>query len=280
MSRVRRLAATFASAAALAGCALLSGAGDLTVGDAPGSFGGTDAASVSLDGATGSDVSTVDVDGSREATDGALGDAKSDGEGGTRLRNVTFEDGALVGVHGGDSVFGVLSLVTGPLALAGNDSMLIGPSGLSGVSGIQVNFAPVDELYATALVRFETLNGPTHALAFLPPPGGVTVALEVDDIGPLALYVGGLRVGKGGSITDGTVHRLGFHLRNDAMTSLVEVFLAPVGATAFGTPIIKATTMKLGRTTNVRMGDLDGMGGGGAKLTFDDLLLDTLAMPP
>lgn len=278
MGRVRRIAATVASAAALAGCALLSGAGDLTVADAPpANSGGTDGASVGLDGgATGSDGAMGDVDGSTGSTDGALADAGG-GEGGSRLRNVTFEDGTLLGLHGGDSTFGQPSLV-GFGALAGNNSMRVDKNGQTG--GIQVGFAPVDELFATALVRLENLtNGPLAMFAFDPQPGGVTVELRFSDVGPLSLVVGGNVVGSGGDVGDNSTHRIGFHLRQDATSSFVEVFVATNATGPFGPAAIATTTVKLGPTIAARMGGLEIPSGAGNKVLFDNLILDTLSMP-
>ncbi|MEA2750141.1 MAG: hypothetical protein QOI41_4284 [Myxococcales bacterium] len=276
MGRVRRFSATVASAAVLAGCALLSGAGDLTVADPAG--GDTEAGAVELDGATGSDGSAVGVDGSMPSTDGAIGDANR-GDGGTRLRDVTFEDGALVGIHGGDSVFGSPVLATGASAIAGNDSMRA-DKGTGGMSGIQVGFAPVDELFAVTMIRLETVAvaGAT-LLALDPEPGGLVVEVRVSGAnGPLLLAVGGNVVDSGGNVVDQTQGRLGIHVRQDASSSFIEVFLS-LGTAAFGSPVISLPTAKTGRTTTVRLGVIQSGGGGLTRAIFDNLFLDTLAMP-
>jgi hypothetical protein len=278
MGRVRRFSATVASAAVLAGCALISGAGDLTVGDPAG--GDTEAGAVELDGATGSDGSAVGVDGSMPSTDGAVGDANR-GDGGTRLRDVTFEDGALVGIHGGDSVFGSPVLATGASAIAGNDSMRIDKnSGGNGISGIQVGYAPLDELFAVAMIRLETVSvsGAT-LLALDPEAGGLVVEVRLSGgNGPLLLAVGGNVVDSGGNVGDQTQGRLGIHVRQDASSSFIEVFLS-LGTAAFGSPVISLPTAKTGRTTTVRLGVITSGGGGLTRAIFDNLFLDTLAMP-
>lgn len=279
MSRLRRTAAAAASAAALAGCALISGAGDLSVGSAD-DGGGAEASSVVLDGASPSDGAKPGLDGSQGPTDGATGDAKNPdgGDTGGRLREVTFEDGMLLGLHGGDTLVGNPSLQTGLNALAGNDSMRID----KGTSGIEVDFLPVSELYATALVRVEALSaGVSTGFEFIPELGGSIAQIQVQDGAsastPLLLAVGGTAVDSGGIVAANTTYRLGFHLRQDATTSLVEVFLAASGA-AFGPPVMSTTIPRLGRTKAVRMGVLDGSGAE-IRAIFDDLLLDTLAMP-
>jgi hypothetical protein len=283
MSRLRRTAAAVAAATALAGCALISGAGDLSVGpleDGDGDGGALEGSVVALDGATTSDA-PGGTDGSVGPTDGAAGDAKKPGDGGDaggRLREVTFEDGSLLGVHGGDSMVGTPFLATGLTALAGNDSMKIDKN----TSGIEVDFAPVGELYATALVRVENLSvGVSTGLEFIPELGGSTAQIQVEAGGgastPVLLAVGGTVVDSGGVVAQNTIYRLGFHLRHDATTSLVEIFVAASGA-AFGQPVISTTIATLGRTKAVRMGVLDN-GGTNTRAIFDNLLLDTLAMP-
>ena len=283
MGRLRRTAAAVVSTTALVGCALISGAGDLSVGPLDDHGGVPEASVVDLDGASTSDGTKPGPDGSQGPTDGATatGDAKMPGDGGDaggRLREVTFEDGTLLGVHGGDSLVGNPFLATGLSALAGNDSMRTD----KGASGIEVDFAPVSELYATALVRFENLGlGTSTVFEFVPELGGSPAQVLVEDGGgnstPLLLAVGGTVMDSGGIVGENTLLRVGFHLRQDASTSLVEVFLAPTGA-AFGQPVISTATTRQGRTTRVRMGILDN-NGTNTKATFDNLLLDTLAMP-
>lgn len=280
MGRLRRTAAAVVSTTALVGCALISGAGDLTVGPLD-DHGAPDASALGLDGASTSDGMTPGPDGSVGPTDGATGDAKKPGDGGDaggRLREVTFEDGTLLGVHGGDSMVGTPFLVTGLNALSGNDSMKTD----KGTSGIEVDFAPVSELYATALVRFENLSaGLSTVFEFSPELGGSTAQIQVQDSGrpgtPLLLAVGGTVLDSGGIVAQNTPLRLGFHLRQDATSSLVEIFLAASGA-AFGQPVMSTAISRLGRTRAVRMGVLDNAGTN-TKAVFDDLLLDTLAMP-
>jgi hypothetical protein len=278
MGRVRRLAATVASATVLAGCALVTGVGDLHVDPVAGD-GGVDPSTIDGDASSASDVTKVALDGAGPSDDGAIADATSDGgDGGVgRLRDVTFEDGTLLGIHGGDSMFGnpLLAMGVAGSALAGNVSMRID----KGISGIQVDFAPVNELYASFLLREQ--NGTASAaplLTFVPVTGGTLVEVQgAGGQGALALLVGGAPVASGGSVADSAIVRIGVHVRHDASSSFVEVFLAN-GAAAFGVPIISATTASLGATASARMGVLAN-NGGLAKATFDNLLLDTRSMP-
>jgi hypothetical protein len=279
MGRVRRLAATVASATVLAGCALVTGVGDLRVDPLAGDV-GVDPSTIDGDASSAPDVTKVALDAAVPSDDGATNDATTDGgEAGVgRLRDVTFEDGTLLGIHGGDSMFGnpFLAMGVGGGALAGNVSMKVD----KGTSGIQVDFAPVTELYASFLLRVQNTGSvATPLVTFLPAvPGGTLV--EIDGLGAqgaLSLVVGGNPVASGGSIGDGTLVRIGVHLRLDASSSFVEVFLAS-GAAAFGGHLISATTASLGPTAGARLGLLSS-NGGLARATFDNLLLDTRSMP-
>jgi hypothetical protein len=278
MGRVRRLAATVASATVLAGCALVTGVGDLRIDPLAGD-GDVDPTTIDGDASSASDVTMVALDGAVPSDDAAINDATTDGgEAGVgRLRDVTFENGTLIGIHGGDSVFGnpfpAMGVVGG--ALAGNVSMRVD----KGISGIEVGFVAVNELYASFLMRVQnTSSTASPVLTFLPVTGGVLAELYgLGAQGALSIVVGGNLVASGGSIGDGTIARIGVHLRQDASSSFVEVFLA-TGAAAFGMHVISATLPSLGGTVGARMGILAN-NGGLAKATFDNLLLDTSSMP-
>jgi hypothetical protein len=279
MGRVRRLAATVASATVLAGCALVTGVGDLRVDPLAGG-GGVDPSTIDGDASSASDVTMVALDGAVPSDDAAIDGATTDGgeAGAGRLRDVTFENGTLIGIHGGDSVFGNPFPATGVAggALAGNVSMRVD----KGISGIEVAFVAVNELYASFLMRVQnTSSTASPLLTFLPAAtGGVLAELYgLGAQGALSIVVGGNPVASGGSIGDGTIARIGVHLRQDASSSFVEVFLA-TGAAAFGMHVISATLPSLGGTVGARMGILAN-NGGLAKATFDNLLLDTRSMP-
>jgi len=271
-----------ASAMALAGCALLSGASDLTVGD----VGGDDAAPTT-NGGDGQGGGTADggmpgVDAGGGRFDGAGGDvdAKASPDGSvsaSRLRNVTFEDGALTGVHGGDSMFGTPFLATGASALSGTASL--GTD--KGPSGIQVDVPTLDEVYATTLARGNGFGLSTDytLLSFVPESGGTIAELHVQANVTgisLVLVVGGIPVDPGAPVTINTTYRIGAHLRQGTTTKLIEVFLAPAG-TAFGAPFA-SSSIALGRTIGVRIGSL-GTSSTNGKLYFDDLFIDTASMP-
>jgi hypothetical protein len=284
MGTVRRAAAAVVSTTALVGCALISGAADLTVGPADGDSGVPTTAD-GLDGAPSTDGSPIapGPDGNAGPTDGAAIDARppSDGgDGGGRLRDVTFEDGMLVGIHGGDSIFGQANLVSFN-TLAGAHSMRIDKA----PSGVQVDIPPQSELFATALVRVDNTNGSQSTLfGILPESGGTLAELRVQD-GPvgtiqIALAIGGNVVGSGGTVTANTVYRVGIHVKQDATTHLIEIFATAPG-NVFGAPVVVSTTAMLGRSVGIRMGVVDNLGGvNNLKSTFDNLFIDALAMPP
>jgi hypothetical protein len=281
--RIAQRIGVVASAMALAGCALLSGASDLTVGD----VGGDDAAPTTnaggnLDGggtADGAGMPNFDGGGGRFDA-GSDVDAKASPDGGAvgaRLRNVTFEDGTLTGVHGGDSAFGTPFLTGSAAAIDGTASLSVD----KGQAGIQVDVPTLTEVYATALLRVGSLSfsSDVTVLAFVPESGGTIAELHLEASvvgGTFAVDVGGIPVGSSNGVAANTVYRVGFHLRQNATSHLIEVFVAPAGM-AFGAPFATSAVM-LGRTIGVRMGDLTATTTS-SKLVFDDLLIDTAAMP-
>jgi hypothetical protein len=283
MGILRRAAAAVVATTALVGCALISGASDLTVGASDGD-GSAPTSPNELDGASAADAPPVvpTPDASPGPTDGAVGDARpaDGGDGGGRLRDVTFEDGTLVGIHGGDSAFGNGNVISFNV-IADAHSMRIDKS----PSGIQVDIPAQNELFATALVRLDNFNGgPTALFGIVPEVGGTLAEIRVDDGVPgaiqLSLAIGGSVVGSGGSVTVGTVYRVGIHVKQDVTTHLIEIFAA-APASVFGLPVVRSTMSMLGRSVGIRMGVLDSVGGiNNVKATFDNLFVDKLAMPP
>jgi len=278
--RIAQRISVIASAIALAGCALISGAADLTVGDVDGDGAAPTNGGGDLDAATPDGAVIPGVDGGGGRFDGGGADAKASpdaGDASSRLRNATFEDGTLTGIHGGDSMFGTPFLATGASALSGTDSLAVD----KGTSGIQVDVPTLDQVYATTLVRgsgFGFSNDDT-ILAFVPESGGTIAELHVQTsvIGAsLVLEVGGIPVGSTSAVTTNTTYRVGAHLRQDSTAKLIEVFVAPAGM-AFAAPFA-SSSIPLGRTIGVRIGAL-GANSTSAKIVFDDLLIDTAAMP-
>ncbi len=272
-----------ASAMALTGCALLSGASDLTVGDVGGDGAApTTTGSGDLEGggaADGAGMPGVDGGGGRFDAAGGDGDANASpdgGDGGSRLRNVTFEDGTLTGVHGGDSTFGS-PLLTTAAPIDGTESLTIDKA----QAGIQVDVPTLSEVYATALVRVGSLplSSDVVVVAFVPESGGTIAELHLEAgalAGGLVLFVGGAPVGMSNAAPTNVVYRVGFHLRQTATSHLIEVYAAPAG-TPFGAPFVTSAA-PLGRTIGIRMGNLSPTNTS-AKLVLDDLLIDTAAMP-
>lgn len=281
MGMLRCTAAAAVWTTALVGCALISGAADLTVVPADGD-GGAETSASSPDGSNAVDGAPSGKDGSDGISDGAVNDARvptDGGDGGSRLRDVTFEDGLLLGAHGGDSSFG--SAAVGSVsALSGGYSLRINKA----LSGVQIDVPPQVELFATALVRVDVFNfGPSTLFGIVPEAGGTVAELRVQDAGgalKLALVVGGTVVAAGGALTVGTVYRVGFHIRQDATTHLIEIFAALAGA-PFSMPVVASSTSTLGRSVGLKMGVIDfGAGVNNVGATFDNLSIDTLAMPP
>lgn len=261
------ISATIASAA---GCHLISGADDLEVdplfglapGAAPEGGGFTDAAPPRLDGGA-SDAPVVD------AADAAL-DGRVDG--GTRIRTVTLEGASQTGPFGFDTLSGQTNLVTGSLALGGAYSLRVDKDSFA-----RIDFADKAELYATVIVRFENLGLNTSTIASFGAAGfNPVVELALDDTTGLQLFIGTAQVAMGGpSINQNITYRIGFHLKQGGVGAAVaEVFVAAQGL-PFGPAAMRTTSRALGAVRSMSVGSMNGT----ARGIFDNVLVDSAAMP-
>ncbi|MEA2746173.1 MAG: hypothetical protein QOI41_316 [Myxococcales bacterium] len=260
----RALAA--AGAIALTGCALISGAADLHVGEA-------------IDGDEGGAALPDGAPTPREPTggpDGSLPDPAPDAsapasDSGTRIREVTFESGSLTGLNGGDSVVG-LPRVTTFDAIDGTRSMEVDNDN----SYLETSVGTVDELYATYLVRLVDLNlGDTTVTRLVAASGGAPIDITLSK-DRASLRVGGMPLNGFFPINNSNgIFRFGIHFRAGTGNGVVELFVAPRGI-AFSGPVVSSSTLTLGRVTAVRLGII---GGGNVTLDFDDLFLDRASMP-
>jgi hypothetical protein len=260
-------AAAIVAASLLAGCALISGAADLEVGALPSDSPEVDAGGVveaSLpprpDASADGPVAIV--------LDGAL----PDGAPSTRLREVTFESGVIKGKDGADQTSGS-PLIESFSPVAGKHSARLDKD-----DAIEVDFAPVPEIYATFLVRFENIGLGTEVFLRI----GTATTLDVE-IAPgnaaaaVQVHVGPVVLGPGGSLNDsGQTYRMGIHLRQVGTSTGVEVFVAARGA-AFGVAAVAGSVGNAGKLHSLQLGAIKG---GNIKSVVDDILIDTVAMPP
>jgi hypothetical protein len=265
MEATRASAVAFAIAIAGGGCGLISGASELHVG---GEAVGTTDGAADLDETGVPPGSEAPADAAASVFDGAVPPSEA---GPTRIRELTFENGKLTGLYGGDSVVGTpLAKTFSPID--GTYSMLVDNDN----SYVQANVGALDELYATYLVRYEDLSlGDVVVARFVVENGLPPVDVVASKDGVALRTAGNLLNGSVPVNESNAVFRVGVHVRAGTGNGVVELFAAPRGG-AFGAPAVSSTTLTLGRITAVRLG---AVGNGNATLDFDDLLLDTGSMP-
>jgi len=271
----RRAGAAFFAAvlACSAGCGLISGASDLEVDP---QFGA--APPFEPDGGLVEASPIPRLDAAADAASDANVDAAADGS--SRVRVMSFESGSLTGAQGGDSVMGSPQIATGAGTLAG----LFSARFEERVSFVQANFSPLDDLYATYLVRFDNIGLGTVVMAQVssaPVPfgggGSLQFGLDAVEKNLIAVSSGDATIATGGRVTQGPVYRVGLHLRQgNAGVGVIEVFVALRGV-AFGPPVITIKNRAVGRSQAFSIGNL---ADGNLKATYDDVILDRAAMPP
>jgi hypothetical protein len=263
-----------ALAAAIAGCTLITGVGDLdpslSAGDDPGD------ASTANDGA-------ADVTG---MTDGTASDV-SQPDTSTRLKDITFENGAIVHPQtGGDGVTGDagLSLLTRDASVneAGDATVLTAIGGdfslqASGSAFLEETFGAIDEVYVTARVRVDAVPSSAVTVLRIHPETGVNT-IDIRLLQTLRLAVSlGAQIGQSSNpLTVGTVHRLGIFVRKGKNANgRLEVRLADDGA-AFGTPFAQSTNIDFERPEKLQIG----LPNPATAITFDDVKIDGAELPP
>jgi hypothetical protein len=257
------------ASAMIAGCALISGASDLEVGPLSASPAAADAA---LTDARDDRANAVDA-AADVAVDAAAVDARVDA-GPTRIRDVTFESGSLMGPDGVDRVQGGAVLRTGS-PLDGMASADVKKDGLvPAILGVDFpNAEP--ELFVSLLFRLDANLGKTAVflrMTLAAPGDTVTVGL-VD--GRLALTAGKAVLGTSDRLLNGTVYRLALHVREGAGNAVVQASLAPnkVADATFASSAVQT----LGRTTAIDLGQIDSLE---IEPALDNLRLDRALPPP
>jgi hypothetical protein len=248
---------------AAGGCRLLTGVDDLQ----------TEAAPASSSPAAGGDAGTRDS-GTSSVGDGGSLDGSVDGATSTRLREITFEDGSLKGLHGGDTVVGT-PVVTTTGALRGTTSMSV----TGGSSYIEASITPSSDVYLSFVLNI-TAMPPDNVYATIARLSfaGSTTTLDI------AVASGsGLRFTAAGSsisyntVAVGVTYRVGVHLRpgGNGGTSL-EPFLVEGATSTFGAGGSRIGIGSLGALERVAFGAV-----GAEPLVglFDHALLDSAMMP-
>jgi hypothetical protein len=247
----------------LAGCSILTGASDLTI----------DSSLAGKDGGTSSDSPPGEAggDGGRDAAPIVGEDAGVDAAPTSRLREVTFESGLLLGTNGADTSTGT-PFVSPDFALRGKYSMLVGTS----VAFVEITFPEADEIYASfafAVATFPAARGVIARFSFADP--STTLDFSIAENAGMIVKLGGSSVGIGGVLQVGPAYRVGVHIARTGGGMTIRAQVADGAATVLDGKGSGVTVGSLGGVKRIALGAIDTELSG----VFDQLLVDTVAMP-
>jgi hypothetical protein len=192
----------------------------------------------------------------------------------TRIKDITFENGSITDpTTGFDSETGAVALETAS-PIEGADSMTV----TAGSSYGQENYSATDEIFISFYLKIAALPSGQVRLARIADQGTTVGALTLETTGKVTLrnFVTSLGASTA-AIIPGTVYRIAIHQKRGAGTNAVlEGFLA-TGDTAFTTPFTSSGTQTF--TTQADSVQIGASTPSGGALTFDDIRLDTGAMP-
>jgi len=148
----------------------------------------------------------------------------------------------------------------------------------AGSSFGQENYPAMDEIFISLYMRIAALPGGQVRLVRISDQGTTVGALTLETTGKLTLrnYVSSIGTSTA-ALTLGTVYRIVIHQKKGTGSNAVlEGFLAS-GDTSFATPFARSGTQTFTtRADSVQIGASTSTGG---TITFDDIRLDTGAMP-
>jgi hypothetical protein len=194
--------------------------------------------------------------------------------GSTRIKNITFENGSITDpTTGFDSKTGTVALETAS-PIKGADSIII----TAGSSYGQENYPATDEIFISLYLRIAALPGGQVRLVRISDQGTTVGALTLEATGKLTLrnFLASLGTSTA-ALTPGTVYRIAIHQKKGTGSNAVlEGFLA-TGDADFTTPFSISNTQTFNtQADSVQIGASTSTGDA---LTFDDIRLDTGAMP-
>jgi hypothetical protein len=250
---------TILATACVAGCTLLTGAGDFTIGD------GQTGSSASSSGAS----SSGDVEGGGPG-DEAGNDGAVDPPGSTRIKDITFENGSLTHPVTGVDVASSNTAIFSSFPLDGTRSARLDTGGY-----VEEDLPVAADIYVSLLVRFEAVAA--ERILYVERIGAPTIDLHVElaDGGNhnLVLRSGGSSVGSSTNVTAGPVYRIAFRYRTG--TGGLTFHFVPFGqalgsgsGVSGGGPGTPASRLIIG-----------GRAGGGTKLVIDNVRIDRAVMP-
>jgi chitodextrinase len=194
---------------------------------------------------------------------------------GTTIKAITFEGNSLTGASGADSLSG--SGVTLDIATP-----------LKGVASAQFNtssgyltedFAGVDDLFVSFYLRLNALPSTDTRIAFISNAGTTVGNIVLRSTGALRLRVGSTTIGESAALAvKPAVYRVGLHQkRGTGGNGVLEAFVMPANATAFGAPFAAtAAGSWMTQANRLRFGATNGQA---INATFDEIILDAAAMP-
>jgi hypothetical protein len=211
-----------------------------------------------------------DLDGGAPRSDGAAVEASSP----TRLREVTFESGLLVGKDGADILTGIATPfkqqpLRGQWSMVAND----------GKQFVEVELPSPEEIYVTFLFAISSFAAGEFASTLL--RVGLSdrsvVDFRVTEHTGSTLSANGVTVGIFTVLQLGTVYRAGLHIRTSAQGTLVEGNIATARAPFDPRNLGMNSGPTHGAVKYVQLGAIDVPT---ITAVFDQLLVDTAQMPP
>jgi hypothetical protein len=201
---------------------------------------------------------------------------------GSRIKDMTFEGGSLIGTYGATKVAtsSTVGLETAS-PLLGSTSARIPMSTTSAY--LEENFPTTDELFLSFYMRPVSRGSVDVRLSqFLHGTGGTAVtagALLLRANGAIQLRNYNTTIGTGPILALGSTYRLGLRQkRTGPDTMSLEAYLA-VGDAPFGAPFASTTSTPLLTTTNAGTARVGATGNGGLDAVLDDIKLDTTYLP-
>jgi hypothetical protein len=196
------------------------------------------------------------------------------GAGGTRLKDMTFENGSLTDPSSGaDAIVGTVSLQQST-PLKGLSSASI-PNVSSGY--LREDFTGTDELFVSFYMRVTSFPA-TARLALISNGGTSTGSIYLNSNRTLTLRNGGSVIGASSpALTAGTLYRIGLHQKKGSGgDAVLEAFVAS-GDAAFGAPFASSATQSF--TTQATRFSLGATNSNAVDVTVDDIRLDSGGMP-
>jgi hypothetical protein len=195
--------------------------------------------------------------------------------GGTRIKDITFESGALINATMGvDSTSGSVTLNSSTPLKGSYSASLTNASS----SSLQENFTAADDVYVSFALRIDALPSTSARIAFLSNAGTTIGNIQLMPDGKLQLRNGSTTIGTStAALSTGTTYRVAIHQKKGAGgNAVLEAYLAndgaafgsPFAASAAGTWTTPADRLRFGATS-----------GGALTVTFDDISIDTAALP-